>query len=461
MSREQQKRRERGIQRLFAWLGDETPPPSDDDLRAMARTASSQSRPLPSPIPRRRWPLQPRWTGVLGLALVVAVGLGVALGALIAPSSTAAPAPIGTGFIPGPGWTVLQTGEDATFERQALAVATNVPLHPEDHARGIRGSSGLPYQTLLRLPARGIVIVALFTRRESEPWSDDYFPQRELPLRVRDAFDSIAFNYQMRPERPLGQYELRATVGGHHVVLHFYFGSEHPSAALIAAAQRQLDRLVVASVSAVDEDAARQPSAAEAPAATVIDRTLSCSTLAIGGLRKIEVRAHAGVRASGSGWAKLPFAVVMTPTVGGFASALDPSSLTWISAGRPTAATTAGHEHWTISVLTHGTLALSQKLCRNADAEVPLRPTGLQGGRTSELGEGFECATPRRVFVRVRAVVDSQTRLRSRASYSRTTAAIREAALAVRSQSGKPIVYATTAASGNARLFTARECAPD
>jgi hypothetical protein len=462
MSREQREQRLRRVQRLFARLGDETPPPSDDDLRAMARTASSESRPLPRPIRRRRWPLQPRWTGVLGLALVVAIGVGVGIGALIAPSGTAAPAPIGTGFLPGPGWTVLQTGADATSEQQALAVATNVPLHPEDDERGIRGSSGLPYSTLLRLPATGVVIVALFTRRESEPWNDEYFPKRDLPLSVHDAMGSISYGTQVRPERPLGQYEQRVTVGGHHVVLHFYFGSEHPSAELIAAAQRQLDRLVVASVSAVDEDAARQPRATDAsPAATVVDRTLSCSTLAIGGLRKIEVRAHAGVRASGSSWNKLPFAVVLTPTMGGFATALDPSSLLWISAARPTGATTLGHEHWTISPLAHGTLALSQKLCKNAEASIPLGSAGLRGGRVSPLGDGFECATPRRVLVRVRAVVGSRTRLRSRSGYLRTTAPIVEAALVVRAQSGKPLVYAATAASGKTRLFTADGCVPD
>ncbi|MGH7348267.1 MAG: heavy metal translocating P-type ATPase, partial [Candidatus Rokuibacteriota bacterium] len=52
----------------------------------------------------------------------------------------------------------------------------------------------------------------------------------------------------MRPARPLGQYEIRATVNGHDVTVSMYFGTPNPSSALRDEAQRQLVKLVVGAV---------------------------------------------------------------------------------------------------------------------------------------------------------------------------------------------------------------------
>jgi hypothetical protein len=414
----------------LARLGSDVSPPSDDELRAMARAASSRSRPLPSPIPRRRWPLRAGWTGVLVGALVVAIGLGVALGALIAPSGTAAPGPVGTGFLPGPGWTVLQTGEDATFERQALAVASNVPLHPEDDARGIRGSSGLPYSTLLGLPPRGVVIVALFTRRESEPWNDEEFPTRELPLTVRDAMTSISYGYQVRPQRPLGQYELRATVGDHHIVLHFYFGTRTPSPRLLSSAQRQLDRLVVASLSSADVGVRRPSVATEPSASKTIDRTVMCELGNLGGVFQFEVQASAPVRS--------------------------------LQIGSSLSATT--HRGYGLLGRVGGWGLSIDAACKPAPA-IPVTPRGLGGGVVRYSDERYDCFAGRGVLIRVRGLYRSPVRLKRErvfgSPYLTADQAVREGQFAIRTQPGKPLVYGDFVASKRTRLFVADSCVRD
>ncbi len=430
MSPEERETQERGVGHWFAQLEREISPLADDDLRALARTATSRPRPLPRPPARvRRWPLQARWTGILVFALVVAIGLGAGLGALLAPSSTAAPGPVGTGFLPEPGWTVLQTGADATLERQALAVATNVPLHPEDSARGIRNSSGLPYSTLLQLPPRGVVIVALFTLRlEYEPWADELFPVRELPVRVRDAMSSISYSYQMRPERPLGQYELRATVGDHRVLLHFYFGARNPSLQLIATAQRQLDRLIVASVSGGQADLIRRPTASSTPLASkIIDRTIACEL----GLRQFEAQASAPIRSLKS-------------------------------VGSVGATTNRGYGLLG-RVSEHG-LSLDAK-CSEAAVSVPLSSRGLAGGVVRFSDERYDCVTSGKVLIRARGVFRSPTRLKRERifdfPYLSAHGAIHEGQFAIRSRSGKPLVYGDFVAAKRTRLFAADSCVRD
>lgn len=459
-------RERREIQDLLARLGSQVSPPSEHDLRTMARTASSRSRPLPSPVPSRRWPLQARWTGVLVIALVVAIGLGVGLGALIAPSGTAAPGPIGTGFLPGPGWTVLQTGSDATPERQALAVAANVPLHQEDSARGIRNSSGLPYSTLLQLPPRGVVIVALFTRREWESgfWADLNFPERELPLRFRDATNS---GYQMRPQRPLGQYELRAMVGGHNIVLHFYFGTAAPPPQLIATAQRQLDRLIVASASAITVGAQTETSSTDSAFSSertrllrpgeskIVDRTYVCIT-GNGNPREIDVSANAGIRLPGdrSKWEQKPRAgfvaeLTWTPTMQSDVSAT-------ISAGWPPP------KYVGVPLATES-LWISTR-CRASRAAVPLSTAGLKSVVVGQFGEAYDCNVPATILVRARSVFRAPTSIRRlRRGVGNGTdfvarGPVREGMLAIRTPLGKSIALATVHESGRARLFIGSTC---
>jgi hypothetical protein len=205
----------------------------------------------------------------------------------------------------------------------------------------------------------------------------------------------------------------------------------------------------------------RHEAGAEPGAPTVVvDRTLLCRVLLNGGIYEIEARAHAGVRASPSTWKTLPFAVVTTGSTGSAATQLD-NAFVWISAGRPSA-TTWLEEHF-FPTLAHqnGTLAIKLVRCRTVRTGVPLTTNGLQGGAAGQLGETFDCESPRDVVVRVRAVLEQGGGLRSSHGFLRTTTPLSQAALAVRTRAGRQLVYASVAASGRTRLFTAPGCLRD
>jgi hypothetical protein len=169
----------------------------------------------------------------IGGTVLAAVAVGMVIGSFaFAGRGTASEAP-GLGFLPAEGWTVLQSGTPATPDRPGVALAANVPLLPRDAA------DGFPYSTLRSLPAHGVVLVASFMRLS------DRRESARLPLSLDEATPYIRYGGQVRPERPLGQYEIRAFVEGYAVEVQAYFGTREPSASQLAEAQRQLDRLVV------------------------------------------------------------------------------------------------------------------------------------------------------------------------------------------------------------------------
>jgi hypothetical protein len=416
---------------------------------------------------RRRRP-RVRVAALMGVAFVVVLVAGVGLGSLVAPSGTASQGPPGLGFLPEDGWYVMQAGTDATPEHPGIAIASNIPLAPED------GASIVPYSTLLRLPADGIVIVANFTGRVEQVQRfvpkgshGSTFPVRKLPLRVIDASPYIQFGGQVRPEEPLGQYQLRAEVNSYTVDLHFYFGTTAPSANLRAAAQRQLDRLVVRSgrsrQGARSRDTESTLSRPSTGSAGLIDRTFVCSTDAHGGIHEVEARAHAGYRVD-SRWARLPYAVVATGGAGGALSgnqSASPNSLAWITAGSPAADTTVDSEYETFPVRVSGTLGIRRGQCKATRARVPLSRAGLRGGPMTALGEELDCVAPRRVLLRVRARLQSQGNLKQRQLFLATNVPLLDAKLTVRTLAGKPLVYAEVFQSGRTPLYTARGCVRD
>ncbi len=321
----------------------------------------------------------------------------------------------------------------------------------------------MPYETLLTLPAHGIVIVANFTGRIQLATAHyprglvqfPAFPERRMPLRMSEAVP-LQQGGQIRPEEPLGQYQLDAEVNGHAVALHFYFGVPDPSAEMLEAAQRQLARLVVRATEQ------RRPPAATSAAtstATFVDRTFVCATLQNGGIYEVEARAHSGVRESGSRWKTLPFAVAATGNTGTSMTRLD-NSLAWITAARPSTTTIIEEGDLPLAVLSLGTVAVNLRQCEAVQARAPLTPAGLRGGTAGQLGEIVDCETRRRVLVRVRARLQSGG-LRESRGFLRSTGPVANAALSVRTQTGRPLVYATVAASGRARLFTAPRCVAD
>jgi hypothetical protein len=418
-------------------------PPSTERARARALRAIRRRRP------------RARIAALVGVALAVAVAAGVGIGALIAPDVTATRGPVGVGFLPQPGWYVLQTSARERADDPVVTVAANVPFAPEDDLRGLADASGLPYGTLLRLPPDGIVIVATFLPRGDTYLDTAYEPER-LPLRLARASPWVLYGTQVRPEEPLGQYQLRGAIDDYNVDLVFYFGRERPTSEQLRAAQRQLSSLVVRS------PGVEAPTRASAPArghATTFDRAFACVTRTRGGINEIEARSHSGVRETSSRWKTLPFAVAATGTTGSAATRLD-NSLAWITAGKPTSTTQIEEAFIPLPVLSQGTVAVSLRQCRSTRSRIPLTSRGLRGGVAGQLGETYDCESPRRVLVRVRARLTGGS-LRSSRGFLRASATVSEASLAVRTTDGRPLLYASVEASGRARLYTSARCVPD
>lgn len=202
-----------------------------------------------------------------------------------------------------------------------------------------------------------------------------------------------------------------------------------------------------------------QPPAGAQPS-RVVDRTLLCATGQSGGIYEIEARSYTGTRQSRSRWARLPFAVVSTGDVAAAAKVLQ-NSLAWVSAGRPHATTVLGDYFYPPRASVYGTLALNRRICRTVSTRIPLSSTGLSGGAAGQLGETFDCESPRRVLVRVRATLAEPGALVGHDIFLLTTTPIREARLAVRTQSGKPLAYATVSETGKSTLHTAKKCLPE
>jgi len=437
------------LERRVRELGDRLRDPSAEATRLAEQRALMAAR-----RGRLRGRLDVRWGLVVAVALLLGSGLGFALAASHTSSGNAASAPVGLGFLPETGWDVRQSGAEATPERPAVAIASNVPLSPGDDA------DALPLSTLQSLPPNGVVIVVGFTGRREHPGAVSEFPPRKLPLRVRDA-EPIEFGTQLRPERPLGQYQLRATVNRYAVDVSLYFGRREPMRPMLLAAQRQLDRLVVRSTEAQSGVGERAlPLRVSASAPRVLDRTLVCTTVPLGGIRQIQLRGHDGVRSGGgASWRHLAFAVVAT---GGatVSESLD-NSLAWVTAGVPSGTTTMDSlSRWPHYPHNEGTVAFNRRQCTPSAARVPLSPARLNGGRAGALGEEIDCFPPRRVLVRVRAVVQSPLRLFGNEMFLKTTIPAREGYLAVRTLSGKPLVFASVLASGKSSLYTAPSCEP-
>lgn len=180
---------------------------------------------------------------------------------------------------------------------------------------------------------------------------------------------------------------------------------------------------------------------AEPAAVRVVDRTFTCSTLVRAGVRLVEASAVAGLRepATPSQWRQLANASLRT----GFGS-----PLASVSAGVPSGVP-GGY-----------TFAVGAQVCRAAKDQVSLSAQGLSGGSVDWSGGEFQCTTPKKIVVRIRAVFRSATSLRlDRATGLLLTATpVREARIAARTQDGKRLAYAEVFESGKARVFAARTC---
>jgi hypothetical protein len=222
------------IEELLAELGERTTPPSEDELRVLARTIAASPR---AALPRRRVPTRTRWALAGAAAAVAAGAFGFGLGSWSTESGVAGTGVTGVGFLPAKGWTVVQAGRLGE-PAAPTAVAANVPLDADDDLREV------PVATLESLPARGVVISAGFSAR-GDPTTDSAFPDRALPLTMAAAEPVPAGVDPLPLRRALAQYRLLAAVGRYNVDARIFFGSRTPTPAQLAVAQSQLNRLVV------------------------------------------------------------------------------------------------------------------------------------------------------------------------------------------------------------------------
>lgn len=397
--------------------------------------------------PLARRPLHLRWGFAVGVALLLGSGFGFVLGSSNTPSGSAARGGE-LGFLPARGWNVLQTATRTTATRPARqAVAANVPLRAEDDVDGV------PYATLSTLPRHGVVLVAKFTPIRGERGSTG-----NLPLRLRDASPQIERSAQVRPTKPLGQYRLRAEVNGYRVDIDLYFGTRRPAPAIITAAQQQLDRLVVGSdrASGPEEERAlpirptgRAQAEVGAPAASrIIDRTFRCTPVALGdGLREIDVvAAPLGATEYVSGPSPSPSPGALGVSSGGFSPTSELVS-----------ARAAAWERFRNRRVPEG-IYVSHGRCSSTRDSVRLSPTGLPGPPVP-WWERKSCLVRGRVLVRVRAVLQAPaTWQRIDATYVGARRSVVEAALAIRSERGKPIAFVELGPAGKTRLWTSSGC---
>ena len=201
------------------------------------------------------------------------------------------------------------------------------------------------------------------------------------------------------------------------------------------------------------------PSSSAIAAASVFDRTVVCATQPLGGIRQVLARGSEGVREFGSRtrWFKLPFARFSTGRVASVTEVFQ-DSFVWATAGRPLPTTTIVENWYQVHPHEIGTFGLSTRSCRARSGRIPLSRAGLQGGSPGQLGSSYNCVSPRRVLLRVRAVFASDPKTRTRDGFLRSTVPLVEAKVALRTEAGKPLAYAEVAQSGRARLFTTRAC---
>jgi hypothetical protein len=118
-----------------------------------------------------------------------------------------------------------------------------------------------------------------------------------------------------------------------------------------------------------------------------------------------------------------------------------------------------------LAAATPDSMSLNPARCTASHTRIPLVARGLEGGSVGQERRSFECETPARVRVRIRGVFAAAAAFAEDRTwgYRQLVAAgqVNEAALAVRTLTGRPVAFASLSASGAVRLFVARGCVDD
>lgn len=208
---------------------------------------------------------------------------------------------------------------------------------------------------------------------------------------------------------------------------------------------------------------------AEQVSTRVVDRTSLCSVAVSNGVRRIRVEAQRGFRDGGRRHWFARIGVDNEP--GGPPAKLPPTPSGQIpisyenrgfgaSAGLDLAYPDPSPP---LQPYRAAVFVTPRRACTASRASVPLSPRGLEGFPADYFGDEVVCAAPAKVLVRIRAVFAQPAalrldRARGELRTQKASGAIREAAVAVRTTSGRPLAYASASAAGTARLFTAPRC---
>ena len=168
---------------------------------------------------------------------------------------------------------------------------------------------------------------------------------------------------------------------------------------------------------------------------TVIDRTLVCSTVSDFGKRLLRV-GMAAPKSLATG--DTPAVASLSTGSGGLIKAL-----AGLAAGPGFGRAT-------------GSVYYSRRLCRATAKKVPLTARGLPGPPVL-FDQSLKCNAGARVLVRVRAAIDRRVLWRTTRDLLEARGNSSTAAVAVRTESGKPLAYGTLE-SGKTRLWTAGRC---
>lgn len=194
----------------------------------------------------------------------------------------------------------------------------------------------------------------------------------------------------------------------------------------------------------------------------ILDRTFTCSTALIGGIRQAKVRARRGSGAKAGAWSR-PALAGLSTSIAGSAERAIYDQIAWVTAGLPAKTSTVvdvfapGYE---FPMQNWGTVGVNAAQCRPSSARVALDHRGLETRDVGPFDDAYDCASPR-VLVRVRAELGSPSSLTSFRGFLRTTTPVRRASLVVRTSTGKALAYSEVADSGKTRLFIAPNCYPD
>jgi hypothetical protein len=190
--------------------------------------------------------------------------------------------------------------------------------------------------------------------------------------------------------------------------------------------------------------ATQSSEAGQAQGSRVIDRTVRCTVPLRAGLRLVSVSGQSGVRDQDDPSQWFAIASVSLSVQG--------AGLALAQAGTPRSERTDRVPQFTESFWIH------TRACRPVAARISFGPRGLGGGPLNQFSERYKCTTPKRVLLRVRGEFRSPVTLRLRDGILSTAEPLTKGQVAMRTERGKPLLYADVVESGKGRLFFTGNC---